>query len=129
VLDSLDRPDPDIDRLRAVEARDRLAAYRRGELTATDPGDIVAKYRPRRSGFLMSLKSSLTTQSAGMNHRPRGSATLSLSKCCPQIQLGVGMRRWRWWTRNCPIRIARQTKIANHNVSKITREIIIDVFV
>jgi putative addiction module component (TIGR02574 family) len=45
VLDSLDRPDPDIDRLWAAEARERLAAYRRGELPATDISDIVAKYR------------------------------------------------------------------------------------
>jgi putative addiction module component (TIGR02574 family) len=46
VLDSLDRIDPDIDRLWAREAGDRLAAYRRGELAAKDLGDIVAKYRP-----------------------------------------------------------------------------------
>lgn len=45
VLDSLDRPDPAIDRLWAAEARERLAAYRRGELTATDLSEIVAKYR------------------------------------------------------------------------------------
>ena len=45
VLDSLDRPDPDIDRLWAAEARQRLAAYRRGELAATDLSEIVAKYR------------------------------------------------------------------------------------
>jgi putative addiction module component (TIGR02574 family) len=46
VLDSLDRADPEIDRLWAREAGDRLAAYRRGELAAKDLGDIVAKYRP-----------------------------------------------------------------------------------
>ena len=46
VLDSLDRADPEIDRLWAREARDRLAAYRRGELPAKDLSDIVAKYRP-----------------------------------------------------------------------------------
>jgi putative addiction module component (TIGR02574 family) len=46
VLDSLDRADPDIDRLWALEASDRLAAYRRGELAAKDLGDIVSKYRP-----------------------------------------------------------------------------------
>lgn len=46
ILDSLDRPDPDIDRLWAREARDRLAAYRRGELAAKDLGEIFAKYRP-----------------------------------------------------------------------------------
>ncbi|HZP78482.1 MAG TPA: addiction module protein [Pseudolabrys sp.] len=46
VLDSLDRADPNIDEMWAREANDRLAAYRRGELTAKDLGDIVAKYRP-----------------------------------------------------------------------------------
>jgi len=46
VLDSLDRADPDIDRLWATEARDRLAAYRLGELAARDLRDIIAKYRP-----------------------------------------------------------------------------------
>ena len=46
VLDSLDRSDPDVDRLWAQEASDRLAAYRRGELAAKEIGHIVAKYRP-----------------------------------------------------------------------------------
>jgi putative addiction module component (TIGR02574 family) len=46
VLDSLDHADPEIDRLWAREASDRLAAYRRGELAAKDLNDIVAKYRP-----------------------------------------------------------------------------------
>jgi putative addiction module component (TIGR02574 family) len=46
VLDTLDRADPDIDRLWAREASDRLAAYRRGELAARDLSDIIAKYRP-----------------------------------------------------------------------------------
>jgi putative addiction module component (TIGR02574 family) len=46
VLDSLDRSDSNIDRQWATEARQRLAAYRRGEIVAKDLGDIVAKYRP-----------------------------------------------------------------------------------
>jgi putative addiction module component (TIGR02574 family) len=46
VLDSLDRADPELDRLWAREATDRLAAYRRGELAAKDLSDIVVKYRP-----------------------------------------------------------------------------------
>ncbi|MFO1083080.1 MAG: addiction module protein [Reyranellaceae bacterium] len=45
VLDTLDRADPDIDRLWAHEATDRVAAYRRGELAARDLSDVVAKYR------------------------------------------------------------------------------------
>lgn len=46
VLDSLDRTTPEIDRLWANEAIDRLAGYRRGQLSAKDLRDIVAKYRP-----------------------------------------------------------------------------------
>jgi putative addiction module component (TIGR02574 family) len=46
VLDSLDQADPNIDRLWAKEAGERLAAYRRGEIAARDLSDIVAKYRP-----------------------------------------------------------------------------------
>ena len=46
VLDSLDRRDPEVDRLWAQEASDRLAAYWRGELPAKDLSDIIAKYRP-----------------------------------------------------------------------------------
>ena len=46
VLDSLDHADPNIDRMWAREANERLAAYRRGELAAKDLGDIVTKYRP-----------------------------------------------------------------------------------
>ena len=45
VLDSLDRADPDIDHLWAREAGDRLAAYRRGEIAATDLSSVLAKYR------------------------------------------------------------------------------------
>lgn len=44
VLDSLDQTDPDIDQLWAQEASDRLAAYRRDELSARDLRDIIAKY-------------------------------------------------------------------------------------
>ena len=46
VLDSLDRADPNINQLWAREVRDRLAAYRRGELAAKDLDDVLAKYRP-----------------------------------------------------------------------------------
>ena len=45
VLDSLDRADPAIEQLWAKEAADRLAAYRRGELSARDLSEIAAKYR------------------------------------------------------------------------------------
>jgi len=42
---SLDPADPNIDPMWAREANDRLAAYRRGELSASDLSGIVAKYR------------------------------------------------------------------------------------
>jgi putative addiction module component (TIGR02574 family) len=43
VLDSLDSPAPTVDQLWAKEAADRLAAYRRGELSAKDLNVIAAK--------------------------------------------------------------------------------------
>jgi putative addiction module component (TIGR02574 family) len=46
VLDSLDQSDPNIDRLWAKEAGERLAAYRRGEIPARDLTNIIAKHRP-----------------------------------------------------------------------------------
>ena len=46
VLDSLDQADPDMDRLWAREAKERLAAYRRGELAAKHLDEMIAKYRP-----------------------------------------------------------------------------------
>jgi len=45
ILASLDEPDPNIDRLWAKEAEDRLAAYRRGEIKAIPLGQVLAKYR------------------------------------------------------------------------------------
>ena len=46
VLDSLDMTDPRLDELWTTEAKDRLAAYRRGDLTARDLTGIINKYRP-----------------------------------------------------------------------------------
>jgi putative addiction module component (TIGR02574 family) len=45
LLTSLDEADPDIEALWAKEAADRLAAYRRGEITAVSLQDVLAKYR------------------------------------------------------------------------------------
>jgi hypothetical protein len=45
VLDTLDRPDPELDRLWTQEASERLATYRRGELAAKALSDIIGKYR------------------------------------------------------------------------------------
>jgi putative addiction module component (TIGR02574 family) len=40
ILATLDQPDPEISAAWAAEAEDRLAAYRRGELTAVDESDV-----------------------------------------------------------------------------------------
>ncbi len=40
ILATLDRPDPAIAAAWAAEAEDRLAAYRRGELSAVDEKDV-----------------------------------------------------------------------------------------
>ena len=45
LLGSLDPTDPEIDRLWAEEAKDRLAAYLRGEMQAKTLDEIVQKYR------------------------------------------------------------------------------------
>jgi putative addiction module component (TIGR02574 family) len=45
LLASLDEADPQIDRLWAKEAEDRLAAYRRGEIKAVPLQEVLAKYR------------------------------------------------------------------------------------
>ena len=45
ILASLDEPDPNIDRLWAKEAEERLAAYRSGEIKAIPLEQVLAKYR------------------------------------------------------------------------------------
>jgi len=45
ILASIDEPDPNIDRLWAKEAEDRLAAYHRGEIKAIPLEQVLAKYR------------------------------------------------------------------------------------
>ena len=45
ILESLDEPDPEIDRLWSKEAEERLAAYRRGELKALSLREALAKYQ------------------------------------------------------------------------------------
>jgi len=45
ILDSLDVPDPTMDALWAKEADDRLAAYRRGEISAIPLAEVLAKYQ------------------------------------------------------------------------------------
>lgn len=47
ILQSLDATDPSLDQLWAEEAKDRLAAYRRGELDARDFDETLAKHASR----------------------------------------------------------------------------------
>ena len=47
ILQSLDTADPNLDQLWAEEAKDRLAAYRRGELEALDFDETLAKHASR----------------------------------------------------------------------------------
>ncbi len=47
ILESLDATDPNLDRLWAEEAKDRLAAWRRGELEALDFDETLARHASR----------------------------------------------------------------------------------
>ena len=47
ILQSLDATDPNLDQLWAEEAKDRLAAYRRGELKTLDFDEALAKHASR----------------------------------------------------------------------------------
>jgi putative addiction module component (TIGR02574 family) len=44
LLATLDRPDPEIDRAWADESERRLDSYLRGETTARDANDVLAKH-------------------------------------------------------------------------------------
>ena len=45
LLNELDRPDDSVDAAWAIEAEDRLAAYRKGEIRAIPLARVLAKYR------------------------------------------------------------------------------------
>lgn len=45
LLNDLDRTDDSVDAAWAVEAEDRLAAYRKGEIRAIPLAQVLAKYR------------------------------------------------------------------------------------
>jgi putative addiction module component (TIGR02574 family) len=47
LLGSLDPIDPEIDRLWAEEARDRLHAFRRGEIEAISLEEVIASFQKR----------------------------------------------------------------------------------
>lgn len=50
ILDTLDSPDPNLDALWAREAEDRLAAYRRGEISALPLAEVLGKYTLKSGG-------------------------------------------------------------------------------
>lgn len=45
LLESLDQPDPEVERLWAVEAQSRWDAYQRGELSSVPLNEVFDKYR------------------------------------------------------------------------------------
>ena len=47
ILTELDRPDPEIDRIWAEEARKRWAAHRAGRIPTVSYEEVMAKYRRR----------------------------------------------------------------------------------
>ena len=47
ILTDLDRPDPEIDRIWAEEARKRWAAYKEGRLPTVSYEEVMAKHRLR----------------------------------------------------------------------------------
>ena len=47
ILSDLEKPDPDIDRIWAEEARKRRAAYKSGRIPTTAYEDVMDKHRPR----------------------------------------------------------------------------------
>ena len=49
ILASLHEPDPAIDAAWALEAKDRLEAWRRGELKSRPAADVFAKYSSREA--------------------------------------------------------------------------------
>ena len=47
ILNDLDKPDPEIDRVWAEEARNRWAAYKAGLMPTVSYEEVMAKYRQR----------------------------------------------------------------------------------
>src|SRR6266571_1929716 len=47
ILTELDKPDPEIDRIWAEEARERWAAYKAGRIPTVSYEEVMAKHRPR----------------------------------------------------------------------------------
>ena len=47
LLADLDKPDPEIDRVWAEEARERWASYKAGRLLTVSYEDVMSKYRDR----------------------------------------------------------------------------------
>ena len=47
ILSELDKPDPEIDRVWAAEARKRWSAYKEGRIPTVSYEEVMAKYRQR----------------------------------------------------------------------------------
>ena len=47
ILSDLDKPDPEIDRVWADEARQRWAAYKEGRIPTVSYDEVMSKYRQR----------------------------------------------------------------------------------
>ena len=47
ILSELDKPDPELDRVWANEARKRWAAYKEGRIPTVSYEEVMAKYRQR----------------------------------------------------------------------------------
>ena len=47
ILTDLDKPDPELDRIWAEEARKRWAAYKAGQIPTVSYEEVMAKYRRR----------------------------------------------------------------------------------
>lgn len=45
ILDNLDKPDPEIDRIWAEEARQRWEAYKKGKIQTLSYQDVMSKYK------------------------------------------------------------------------------------
>lgn len=44
ILESLDKPDPELDEIWANEAKKRLGAYKKGKIKSTSYEDVMKKY-------------------------------------------------------------------------------------
>jgi putative addiction module component (TIGR02574 family) len=73
ILSDLDKPDPEIDRVWADEARKRRAAYKAGKVPTVSYESVMAKHRrSRKYVFSPQHKANSMTQSHGTTDKRRG---------------------------------------------------------